>query len=228
MTWTVFYAPHTDDESIGMAGSIVRAKDEGHSVMVVLVTDNMPSTRGRALFPQDDTAMQRRKEWYCAMQALSVDVTESWYISEQAMVIDPTGVQDEIYRRMFETHMKRNIVRHHTVWGTLDTHIQTGTGAIAHILCANAAANLAYQAKVNVTLHGVYIYSHPREDRKAPTICQLSTRELALKREALDCYKAGAESIGYGYASVPELIDAAQSDPREFLVEVSHGEHSPE
>lgn len=228
MTCEVFYAPHTDDESIGMAGSIVRAKDEGHSVMVVLVTDNLPSARGRALFPQDDTAMQRRKEWYCAMQALSVDVTESWYISERAMEIDPTGVQDEIFRRMLDTHLKKKVVHHHTVWGTMDTHIQTGTGSIAHILCANAATNLALQTKTDVTLHGVYVYSHPREDRNAPSIRSLSIRELALKREALDCYKAGAESIGYGYASVPELIDAAQTDPREFLIEVAHGEHSPE
>ncbi len=82
------------------------------------------------------------------------------------------------------------------------------------------AGTLRLHPEASVILHGVYVYSHPIEARTAPIIEILTDEEMAAKRRAIQAYKPSATSIGYGYRSVPELFDGAESDPREFLERV--------
>jgi LmbE family N-acetylglucosaminyl deacetylase len=223
--WQVFYTPHTDDETIGMAGAIARARASGDDVLVVLVTDNRPSARGHRLFPDvEDVHEQRRKEWQRAMQTLDVTATETWELPEEHCSTEPFRLQNMIELRMQDVHDRLSPRHHHTVWGLNDLHVDSMIGSLSHGICASALARLAYRTPgLRATLYGVYIYSRSLRERYAPMIVTLTDREFALKRMALECYKAGPNSIGYGYSSVPELIDHALVDAREFIVELTNG-----
>lgn len=222
--WEVFYTPHTDDESIGMAGSIARAIGLGHRVLVVLVTDNEPSTRGRRIFPgQENIEACRMTEWCNALRALGVSEYEVWGIPERQIKHDPFAAQTEILARIHDVHDRLQPVQHHSVWGAIDIHRDSGRTSLSHVLCSNALAIFAVERRdIRITLYGVYIYSQLPEDRFAPTIRTLTEQEHARKRDALQCFHATPETIGYGYSSVPELMDAASEDPREFLIEVQY------
>lgn len=224
VTWEVFYSPHTDDESIGMAGLMIRAKDEGRQVLCALVTDNLPSPRGKWLFAHDDLAMQRRYEWRRALDAIGVDKVLEWNIEETVIRDCPLVAEQRIYHLMYGVHLEYMPVRHHTTMGPIDQHYFNNKSSIAHTVCADAAHMLAQSSSAKVSLHAIYVYSKPEEQRRLFPFVELSERELRLKREALDCYRPGTGSIGYGYASVPELIDAACRDPHEYVLEISYGD----
>jgi LmbE family N-acetylglucosaminyl deacetylase len=223
MIWEVFYTPHTDDETIGMAGAILRAHAARHAVMVVLVTDNIPSTRGIRLFPEHDPYRERRIEWFRALSVLGVEKTQLWELSEVEMEGNPEQSCKQMCVKMAELSLQYSIAHHHTVWGADDVHAEASAPTLAHVLCANAAKEFR---RLNpfalVSLHAVYIYSKPKEDRTAPIVNHLSDRHRRLKNAALDCYRPSADSIGYGYMSVPELFDSASFDPREFTQEVTY------
>lgn len=223
MYWEVFYTPHTDDETLGMAGSILRARAAGHLVLVVLVTDNTPSVRGVRLFPDHDTARERRKEWTRAMGTLDVSDLTCWELSEDEMRAEPRRMQDRIQHKMWEIDQQYLVARHHTVWGKDDIHTGVTHPTQSHVLCADALAELQRSTpRIHATLHGVYLYSEPYFKRRAPIIKHLSPQHMAMKMLALDCFKPSETSIGYGYASVPELFDAASTDLREFIQEIPH------
>lgn len=220
--WEVFYTPHTDDECIGMAGAIWRAHMVGHQTCVVLVTDNEPSARGTRLFPIEDLKEQRKIEWRRSMRRLEVTELQEWNIAEARVPIVPFAVQEQIYDLMVEMETMRSVVHHHTVWGLDDIHLDAGFGSLSHGLCANAATRMARNfCRARVSLHGIYIYSYPKERRYAPIIDRLSLAEQFAKREALHWYKETTQTIGYGFKSVPELILNAAADPNEYILDVS-------
>lgn len=223
MIWEVFYTPHTDDETLGMAGSILRARSAGHAVLVVLVTDNVPSTRGQRIFPDHDTALERRKEWTRAMGTLDVSHLAYWELSEEEMIAEPRRMQDRIQRKMWEIDQQYLVARHHTVWGKDDIHVEVADPTPSHVLCADALTEMQRSApRIHASLHGVYLYSARYARRRAPIIQHLSSQHMAMKMLALNCFKPSETSIGYGYASVPELFDAASTDLREFIQEIPH------
>lgn len=219
--WEVFLSPHTDDETIGMAGAIARARLAGRDVLVILVTDNAPSPRGFWLFPGQNVAAERRKEWQRALHTLDVVHQVEWNLSEADMNARPFAMQTELERRIDELNERYDVVHFHTVWGLYDINALSGFGSLAHGLCSNALIRFAMRTRKRSTIHGVYLYSFPLCDRHAPQIRTLTMEEFQLKRAALDCYRPGPDSIGYGYRSVPELIDGASLDPREFSWEVT-------
>jgi len=226
--WEVFLTPHTDDETLGMAGAITRAHLAGIRTCVVLVTDNLPSTRQRNVFPLiENLEEQRRIEWKRAMRCLQVDRLCEWDIEEALMVDAPAAVQAMIMSRMEELHYEMCPSHFHTVVGSDDQHAEVGYGALSHLICANAASAFARRhPDVRVTLHGVYVYSKPADDRNQCGSLrlrrdELSKKEQMRKREAMLCYREGPGSIGYGYKSVPELFDAAVTDPHEYTVELT-------
>lgn len=219
--WEIFYTPHTDDETIGMAGSILRARAAKRHVLVVLVTDNMPSTRGVRLFPEHDPARERREEWKRALEVLDVNDVAYWEIPEARMLAgEQHEMQSVILEKMRTLDQQYLVAHHHTVWGADDVHVEASLPTLSHVLCAEALKELhRLTPRIRASLHGVYLYSEPYFKRHAPIIHHLSAKDYALKMLALDCFKSG---IGYGYASVPELIDNASGDPREFIQEVPH------
>lgn len=218
MIWEVFYSPHTDDETIGMAGAIVRARDAGHSVLVCLVTDNLPSSRGWRLFPRNDLAQYRRAEWRKAMEILDVTELQEWDLPEDDMPHRMLPIRAQISERIREIHQSRLVVHHHTTWGLWDEN--QGVRCLAHDLCANALLGFHREApETRVSLYSIYEYAKPHAERSPTTIQHLSYREITKKQEALRAYCPSETSAGYGYASVPELIDGAYTDPREFVIE---------
>lgn len=221
LLWEVFFTPHTDDETIGMAGSIIRARRANRPVLVVLVTDNLPSTRGTRIFPEHDVSVERRREWKRAMAVLDVAAIEQWEMSDVSMEEEPATMQRAVQERILVLLETYHVRRLHTTWGSDDLNELSGTQCRSHEVCANALRALSDDhPSVVMALHGVYIYSREAKERTAPTILCLSDDEMALKQRALDCYRPIGQSIGYGFASVPEIIDAASVDSREFIIEI--------
>ncbi len=209
-----------------MAGSIIRAKSEGHRVVLVLVTDNKASSRAIGRFPlsAEDLAAARLLEWKRSARVLGADETRALGIPEQLIVDDRSealarllGAMSAIDHELGEADAD---VIHHTVMGAGDVHRELGRSTSAHRLCEDAAVLFSQRNPFTlVFLHAVYVYSFPLEERRqrGTSTLELTPAELEKKREALDSYKAGGDCIGYGYESVPDLIDAASTDPREYL-----------
>lgn len=224
MAWQVFYTPHTDDETIGMGGAIARATRSGDNVMVVLVTDNVPSARGSRVFASIDHNIfqARREEWRHAMRVLGVLEMQTWDVSEAMLAMNWFEAHTSLMHRMRKLHAELGDVRTaHSTWGFYDVHVNSGYGSISHGLCANALTRVTFESVLAARLYGVYVYSKPMSERYAPIIDYLTSEEHALKVEAMEAYKRGDHTIGYGFMSVPELFTAASLDPREFVMDIS-------
>jgi len=221
--WEVFLSPHTDDESIAMAGAITRAHLGNKKTLAVLVTDNKPSERGLRIFPAiENLDGHRRAEWMKALQCLHVDDVATWEIPEVAMEDLADRSMEHIVAQLESLAKTRPIAVLHSVWGSEDTHAELGHGKRAHALCAAAALRFGQShPDVRVSLYGVYVYSHAAANRPSVHAVPLTPEEMSRKREALACYRESADTIGYGYRSVPELFDAAALDPHEYVINVS-------
>jgi hypothetical protein len=228
MATHVFYSPHSDDEAIGMAGSIIRAKAEGHRVELILVTDNLASARAHQRFPLsgEELAEARLREFRKSADCLGVDRIEYWRIPEALIAHDRSFALATFLGAM--TAKEHDSIDggddcvHHTVMGAGDIHRELGRSTQAHRLCEDAAVIFAQRNPLtDVFLHAVYLYSFPLEERAfraaAFSVLELTPRELERKRRALQAYQKAGDCIGYGYDSVPDLIDAAATDPREYF-----------
>jgi LmbE family N-acetylglucosaminyl deacetylase len=68
----VFHA-HPDDEAIGTGGTIARAHDEGHRVVLVVATDGAHGEVPADLAPGETLADRRRFETECSVEVLGID-----------------------------------------------------------------------------------------------------------------------------------------------------------
>lgn len=230
----VFYTPHADDEALGMGGAIAEAALAGHRVVLVLVTDNLPSTRAVDLFTD-----RLRCHWHLGQKhelshidlaaARILEFTESAAIlgaNEIAALGIPEQMGTDDYPRFVEAigiSLHRYAVMypgatHHVVSGGADYHQESSRGNRSHQALFDAAAARRHELGT-VICHRVYVYSMPAVQRFAPVVRQLSAPVMAIKRRALEAYRVfdpEAGRIAYGYHSVPELFEGAASDPREF------------
>lgn len=229
MSTHVFYSPHSDDEAIGMAGAIIRARAERCRVVLTLVTDNLPSARAlqRYSLSAEELAAARRRELINSAAVLDVNEVRFLEIPERLINVDRTFALASFLGAMTATENEMidggDDCVHHVVMGAGDVHRELGRSTQAHRLCEDAAFVFAQRNPLtDVFAHAVYVYSFPPEERAAfrMKVLELTPAELALKRRALECYKAGGDCIGYGYDSVPDLIDAAASDPLEYFIQL--------
>lgn len=72
--WLIF-APHPDDETFGLGGSILRAKSAGIHITVVVLTDGSQSSPDSN---RDKVMLQREEEARTACQMLNVDELRFW------------------------------------------------------------------------------------------------------------------------------------------------------
>jgi len=232
---SVFYTPHSDDEVLGMGGAIAEAKAAGHRVVLVLVTDNLPSPRAIDLFTD-----RKRCHWHDrAKHALAhIDLAAARLLeftecaaSLGANEIGALGIPERLgvedYPR-FVHAIGLSIGRyaatypgatHHVVSGIEDFDAATNAGNRSHAALAAAAQAHEMANGLLVVRHRVYIYSLAATQRVAPVTRHLAPEIMAAKFRAMEAYKVWApetERIAYGYHSVRALFDAAASDAREF------------
>lgn len=226
----VFYTPHADDETIGMAGAIAKAKLDGARVVLVLVTDNLPSPRAVDLFSDRKRCHWHQKakhdlghinlvqarllEFRHAASLLGADEVATLGIPEQMGVDDyPRFVEAiSVTVQRYETQYPGAI---HHVTSAFDAHLDFGSHK-SH----RALAEAVTAAGVRSVSHRVYIYSVPAVQRIAPVILHLPANVMRAKVAAMAAYKLwkpAEQRIAYGYHSASELFDGAASDPREFL-----------
>lgn len=222
MTVHLVFTPHSDDETLGMGGYLAGEILAGHTVVMRLVTDNQPSSRGRSLFAdyRGDLTEARYTEFFNACHAIGVTDIDRLWISEQLMFERPTLAEQMLVKDMEDLALewRKQRVVFHTVMGERDIHAETGAGTSAHRVCEAAARRYKEDhEQADICLHKVYVYSHPKADRTAKIILPLAPDWMQRKRAAIECYKPIGFCLGYGYASVPDLFDAASDDPREFM-----------
>lgn len=233
MTAHWFYSPHADDEALGMAGSIIQARRDGHDVKLVLVTESGPSPSMVALF-----AGQRRCHWHTKRHAIAVNLQQArhrefqlsaitlgvpdvrfWNLPEHDDTAGQSHLADQIFDRILlaETETPRAV--HHLIGSPHDLYFESPAGNGSHHACWLAAQRAADHG-LTVRLHRVYHYSVPREQRQAPIVLHLDDAMMEQKRAALAVYRRWAPSlgfVGFGFHSVPSLFIAADADPREFM-----------
>ncbi len=100
--WLVF-APHPDDETFGMGGTILLAQQAGIAVDIVFITDG-----GRCFGGNDRrVADLRAAEAEAACAALSVRAHEFWDVPDRGLV-NSIVLQDRVIRAI-KTHQPRHI-----------------------------------------------------------------------------------------------------------------------
>ena len=226
--WEVFLSPHTDDETLAMAGAISRAHAEGRKTCVVLVTDNLPSSRLSELFKDVNNLTEvRREEFRRALCALKVDAVRFWEIPEKPMKVTPLTAQKEIYTKLMELHCDFEIAHVHTTVGFDDVHVAAGFGCVAHGLCASVVTQFAHDfSHISASLHGVYVYAKPKDKRQTCGGLHLRRRGMTndqwdAKKRAMKAYYPDEHALGYGFASVPDLFKGAMSDAHEYVFEIT-------
>jgi len=80
--WLVF-APHADDETFGMGGSLIKAQAAGIETHVIVLTDG--SKGGDA----EDLVAIRQQEAEQAMQILGVDSLQCWSEPDRELAVSP-------------------------------------------------------------------------------------------------------------------------------------------
>lgn len=233
----IYYSPHPDDEAIGMAGSIARAKLAGRRVVMVLLTDSLPSERAQRLFSGQlrcpvhherhdlpvDLAAARALEFRAVCRELEADEVG-------VMGIPETIAYEELVARIRAVvgmySAAYPLAEHHFVAGARDV-ASNGVTHPTHRACCEVGQYHA-PAGCTIVFHRAYVYGHPMEKRTADLVRILEHPVMLKKRAALEAYKAWRPDQGlvaFGYHSVPELFDAAAQDPHEYE---DHQEALPE
>jgi LmbE family N-acetylglucosaminyl deacetylase len=211
----VFYVPHSDDESLAMAGAIVDAVRRGAAVEIVLLTESLAQARiaRRMKMSQQSANQRRRAEFVRACDALGVRALRFAELPEPLNDAESIAYEQGVRDRM-ELDLGRPrvpSVHLHTVAGVLDPHC-SGVTHRSHVGAAAAGAVLRNQGH-DVRFHCVYIYSHPMRQRSGLTAVTrvLDDGSRAAKRHALNAH-------AYGRRSVHSLFHEAMLDNREYEV----------
>ncbi len=241
MSVHVFYTPHPDDETLGMAGAIARAKREGHRVVLVLLTDSMPSKRLQRIFRGEllcpihnrfhvspvDLGKARMAEFRAAARKLGVDEVSEVHIPEQIISEDRGGFLDSIVATVRGYEARYPGAVHHLVSGDRDIAMPNLQETHrTHRLCWEAGLQLAGEG-LQVLFHRVYVYRLPLKSRfegvpwsTAPRVEVLDDELMSVKRAALGAYQVWdppRDRIAFAYHSVPDLFEGAGSDPHEYV-----------
>jgi LmbE family N-acetylglucosaminyl deacetylase len=242
----IFYSPHQDDEALGLAGSILEHKAAGRPVYLVLVSkgendqlakkineDPCPLTVGDSRhpcaagghhglsWPTDGASMivsARTAEFMASAKALGVDKVINFKLPDS-----PYNSQDNYYR--FVDSVKAKIkalakqypgASHKFTAGWLE---ETDT----HKALADAAYFLLNEGVLaDVRFNYVYAYDKPKSQRAngAAYVLNIPSAHMAIKRKAIYCYNTWAPDrnlYALGYHSVPDKMESAHDDPREFV-----------
>ncbi|MFJ3718025.1 PIG-L deacetylase family protein [Streptomyces sp. NPDC090057] len=242
----IFYAPHQDDDAIGLAGSILEHKAAGRPVYLVLVsdgrnpdlaklmnTDPCPLTtwssphpcaaggRHGLSWPADGTAeivAGRTAEFMASAKALGVDKVINFKIADDGFASTSAynRLVDRIDAKVRALAAQYPGASHKFTAGWLE---RTET----HKACSDVAYRLMNDGTISdVRFNYVYAYGRPRDRRAdgAAYVLNIPGSHMKVKRHAMYAYNTWDPSrnlYALGYHSVPELLEAAHADPREFI-----------
>ncbi len=134
-------APHPDDEVFGCGGAIIRHRQQGHSVRVVIVTDG-----SAAVAHPDETARaayiaSRQQESNAAAAILGCDAPEFWGIPDRQLVADEAFIQ-----RLVEYFQQHQIQRVYTTspWEVHPDHHALAQAVISAAQRYEAALQLCF------------------------------------------------------------------------------------
>jgi LmbE family N-acetylglucosaminyl deacetylase len=88
--WLVF-APHADDETYGMAGSLLKAAEEGIQTHLVVMTDGALGGSGS----KEDLVDVRHREVQAAARILGIESVDSWQEPDRGLALS-----DELVNRI--------------------------------------------------------------------------------------------------------------------------------
>ncbi|MER5473056.1 PIG-L family deacetylase [Streptomyces sp. NPDC002935] len=242
----IFYSPHQDDEALGLAGSILEHKAAGRPVYLVLVSrgendklavkmnaDPCPLTtedsrhpcaaggHHNLSWPVDGTSMivpARTAEFMASAKTLGVDKVINFKLSDSpynspANFSNFVKAVEKKVRALADQYPGAS---HKFTAGWLevtDTH--------------KALSDVAYRLLNDGTItdarfNHVYAYDRPLETRAngASYVLNIPDSHMAIKRKAIYCYNTWDPSRNFyalGYHSVPDKLERAHSDPREFV-----------
>ncbi|MFJ9734215.1 PIG-L deacetylase family protein [Streptomyces sp. NPDC101171] len=242
----IFYAPHQDDDAIGLAGSILEHKAAGRPVYLVLVsdgrnpdlaklmnTDPCPLTtwssphpcaaggRHGLSWPTDGTTKivaGRTAEFTASAKALGVDRVINFKIADDGFASTSAynRLVDRIDAKVRALAAQYPGASHKFTAGWLE---RTET----HKACSDVAYRLMNDGTISdVRFNYVYAYGRPRDRRAdgAAYVLNIPGSHMKVKRNAMYAYNTWDPSrnlYALGYHSVPELLEAAHADPREFI-----------
>ena len=237
-TPAIFYAPHQDDEAIGMAGAIGQHKELGHPVYLVLLSNGANrslldilngltwctwhQTHHNFGLSMEQLCWARKMEFVASAKQLNVDRI---FMVNDAQGLDLGMKYEKLVRSVVQTikHFERQFpgASHHLVSGRLDLLPKgsaTATNAV-HQACWDAAMKLKGKIR-KFRFYRIYVYWKDRAERGSGFQCILKPQWQALKQSALNEYKLFSPDSGrfaVGYHSVRQLMDAAAADSNEYL-----------
>ncbi|MGX1882865.1 PIG-L deacetylase family protein [Streptomyces sp. NPDC055287] len=238
----IFYAPHQDDDAIGLAGSILEHKAAGRPVYLVLVSQGGNSgladimNAGRCFlgtkcaapgrthslgWPTDGTSKvvaARTAEFRASAKALGVDKVINFGLADSAhgTKAEYGRFVDAVAWKVAALAKQYPGASHKFTAGWLEkTH--------THKACSDVAYRLLNDGRItDARFNHVYAYNNPLETRAhgAAYVLNIPAAHMAAKRKAIYAYNTWDPSrnlYALGYHSVPGLLESAHHDPREFV-----------
>lgn len=234
----IFYSPHPDDETLGMAGAIREHKEAGRPVHLVLLTNGINSLMLSILngdtycywheayhhfnLTMEHMMWARKVEFVACARCLGVD--------KVFIVDDGQGFDDCEPYEDYDTFVERVVdiisyfekkfpgASHKLVSGYLDTFPDGSTNP-THQACWDAALQLRDEIS-DFRFYRIYVYWKPVEERTSLFQLTLNSRWKVAKRAALSQYKLfnpHAGRFAIGYHSVGDLIEEAFRADKEYI-----------
>ncbi|MGP8299515.1 PIG-L deacetylase family protein [Streptomyces inhibens] len=239
-TPAIFYSPHQDDESIGMAGSIREHKEAGRAVHLVLLTNginqalldimngvNGPCPLGTKCRQPDhalgltmgDLIAGRNAEFTAAAQQLGVDEVHVIGFNDDDVTTDRAGFIERVKAVIIGFEARFPGASHKLVSGWRDQVPSESSPNPTHSACRDAAEGLRDRI-TDFRFHWTYAYFREQSARTADFVLDLSDAQFAAKRQAILEYNRWEPDNGryaLGYHSVSTLLENASSDPHEYI-----------
>jgi LmbE family N-acetylglucosaminyl deacetylase len=212
----IWYLPHPDDETIGMADSIVQSVQAGNTNYFIyfshgagsLARHDLQGPDGRRIaLTREEFGAARMRETLAALQALGVDPSQVLFLDYPDGSIPPEAVQRIM--RLFAELYPGSI--HRTV-SVLDPHED-------HQTLARALRELASEDKIDIHPEFFHVYIHRRRDLPAGVEKRPIQHREVKERALAELSLWDPEQGRYGIAarSTPDLVEAAARSPYEYV-----------
>jgi hypothetical protein len=222
----VFFSPHQDDETLGMAGAIYEHVQAGRDVFIELMTDGSRSgartvlgnggtdtwhsgTHSYAL-TYEQFSEARDREFRAAAIRLGVKGIYLGTATDGALTQAQVAERIQWWRGGGFTGL--------SLKGTVGAEDPGSVGGAAHP--DHAAVWNALVASGFADVRGYLVYHHTTGVGTPDGTITLTAAQCSAKRAALNEYKVwspGAGRYAVGYHSVAQLIDSTYSSCREYI-----------